>query len=297
MLFDLEMGSSQYLLTSVLALALILLLPSFAPRRFQKSTLGGFLRALRVPFVELTRHTIGRVISTKAAIAPPTLSQVQGVARDAVFVQWAESNIDSWLLHRVEVQTALLPSPAPTKLTADAVLETAWTSHPLVRQSECEILIEKLEAQRQHAVRVRTCLGSSVSSWTLWTSPVWTLCERTPEGGAVGPRRDGGEYRWSQSDIETEVSLSVPVDLKRRDLQVAIKRKTLSVSVRDKVVVDGELCKEISADDSFWELIKPAKGGDVQSLQITLCKEAKMKNWDCVIKGHPPIELFCQLLR
>jgi hypothetical protein len=87
--------------------------------------------------------------------------------------------------------------------------------------------------------------------------------------------------------------LSLPVDLTRRDLQVAIKRKSLTVSVKEKVLIAGELCKEVNVDDCFWELIKPAKGGEaVQTLQITLSKDAKLKNWDCVVKGHPPIELF-----
>ena len=263
----------EYLFLSVaVALAVAVVSAAVLPSKWQWKWQSQFVR-----------QTVGRLASSRSPVGCPVLEKVEGVACDALFVRWRFPKVgasDAWKLLRVEVQTSLMS-------------DTKWTTHYL--GDEEETLIEKLRHRQQYQVRVRTWLGRAKSDWVIWQDDkktplplaVWTLTERTAAGGTTGPLTNGGEYSWSQGDNETDVVIELDKPTRRGDIAVAIKSKSLRVEIAGLgVLLEGQLSKQVNVDDSFWEL------RNKQTLLLTLTKEKRMINWDCVVIGHPPIELF-----
>lgn len=71
-------------------------------------------------------------------------------------------------------------------------------------------------------------------------------------------------------------------------LDVKIQAKKLIVGIKGKdKIIDGEFCKKVKTDDSFWSV---EKDGVKRSLQINLSKINKQEWWDCVIDGDNKID-------
>mmetsp|Transcript_21913 Transcript_21913/g.52143 ORF Transcript_21913/g.52143 Transcript_21913/m.52143 type:complete len:354 (-) Transcript_21913:2877-3938(-) len=108
-----------------------------------------------------------------------------------------------------------------------------------------------------------------------------------------GPPPDGnggsvpGKYVWTQTLAEVMVNIPVPDNTRGRDVQVAIKRTHLKVSLKSTqaVVVDADLTKPIICDDSFWTI------EDGNRLVVNLQKLNQMEWWESVCKGDPIINV------
>ena len=96
-----------------------------------------------------------------------------------------------------------------------------------------------------------------------------------------------GKYVWTQTLAEVMVNIPVPDNTRGRDVQVAIKRTHLKVSLKSTqaVVVDADLTKPIICDDSFWTI------EDGNRLVVNLQKLNQMEWWESVCKGDPTINV------
>ncbi|TDL28607.1 nuclear movement protein nudC [Rickenella mellea] len=91
-------------------------------------------------------------------------------------------------------------------------------------------------------------------------------------------------YSWKQQLGEVDLIVPVPKGTRARDLNVAIKRKSLQVGLKGKeAILDGELCREIKVEDSAWTL------EDQESVMIHLEKIDQQKWWENVLTHHPKI--------
>jgi len=115
------------------------------------------------------------------------------------------------------------------------------------------------------------------------------LKEGTIRPGALnGGQTD--QYIWTQPRIE-EIGVTIPVDnnLRGKDFTIKYDAKKLFVSVKgaSEPLIDGEFFSAINADTFVWTLEEVNKG---KVITITFEKLDAMKWWDCLIKGHQPID-------
>jgi flagellar biosynthesis GTPase FlhF len=118
--------------------------------------------------------------------------------------------------------------------------------------------------------------------------------DKIAEGKVRPGALNGGstdEYIWTQPVIH-EVGVTIPVDkgLKGKDFLIKYDTKKLFVAIKGKEntpIIDGEFYSAINADTFVWTL-EEVKGGKI--VTITFEKLDQMKWWDCLIKGHQPID-------
>lgn len=112
-------------------------------------------------------------------------------------------------------------------------------------------------------------------SFLSWNSPALVL----PRGNAT-PRRcsrsDQTTSPWwwkggPGEDSEEEITVFVPIpdDVQAKDVTVDIRRSHLSVCVKDQLPLEGQLWKDIRADESGWLIDKEA---NQRCIIITLIK-------------------------
>jgi len=116
------------------------------------------------------------------------------------------------------------------------------------------------------------------------------LKEGTVRPGAL----NGGstdKYIWTQPLIQ-EIAVTIPVDsnLKGKDITVKYDAKKLFVAIKgqSEPVIEGEFYSHINADTFVWTLEEVYGKGKV--ITINFDKLDQMKWWDCLIKGHQPID-------
>ena len=63
-----------------------------------------------------------------------------------------------------------------------------------------------------------------------------------------------GKYVWTQTLQEVGVTVAVPKGTRGRDLKVKIGKNKLTVQVKGSEGFEGDLCKPVICDDSFWTL-------------------------------------------
>ncbi|EPE10230.1 nuclear movement protein nudc [Ophiostoma piceae UAMH 11346] len=97
-------------------------------------------------------------------------------------------------------------------------------------------------------------------------------------------------YKWTQTIADLDVSVTIPGNLKARDLIVEIKKTSLSVSIKgQEPFVKGELFQTVLTDDSTWTLTSNPDGTKV--IEVHLDKSNKMEWWPHVVKSAPKIDV------
>lgn len=97
-----------------------------------------------------------------------------------------------------------------------------------------------------------------------------------------------GKYVWTQTLAEVTLTIPVPDNTRGKDVAVTMTRSKLQAGLRGAStpkIVDGELCKAIIVDDSFWTI------EDGNRLVLQLQKSNTMEWWDCIVKGDPGIDV------
>ncbi|TIA87822.1 hypothetical protein E3P99_02958 [Wallemia hederae] len=91
-------------------------------------------------------------------------------------------------------------------------------------------------------------------------------------------------YKWTQTIADLDVTIDLPQGIRARDLSVVIKRRKLSVAIKNgEVIVDGTLFNDIKEEDSTWSVSDGI-------LSIHFEKVSQAAWWPCVVEGAPKID-------
>ncbi|KAI1251321.1 hypothetical protein MGN70_005887 [Eutypa lata] len=117
----------------------------------------------------------------------------------------------------------------------------------------------------------------------------------TPEQEAAARAKETAEqaalpYKWDQTIGDLDITISVPGNLKGRDLVVDIQKTKLKAGIKGQdPIIDGDLPHPIHPDDSTWTLTSAAGGTKV--IEIHLDKGNKMEWWAHVVTTAPAIDI------
>eukprot|EP00211_Chloroparvula_japonica_P007797 CAMPEP_0119122068 /NCGR_PEP_ID=MMETSP1310-20130426/2442_1 /TAXON_ID=464262 /ORGANISM="Genus nov. species nov., Strain RCC2339" /LENGTH=314 /DNA_ID=CAMNT_0007111675 /DNA_START=77 /DNA_END=1021 /DNA_ORIENTATION=+ len=92
------------------------------------------------------------------------------------------------------------------------------------------------------------------------------------------------KYEWTQTLQEVDLRISLPEGTRGRDVDVEVKKQSITVTLKGKTVIAGQLHKAVHTGDPMWSV------EDRKELLVTLEKVNKMEWWNCVIVGHPEID-------
>ena len=125
------------------------------------------------------------------------------------------------------------------------------------------------------------------------------LASSSAEGGIVSltPERCGGttsKYTWTQDEREIVVRFQFDSELHSRDCEVNIATKSLNVVVDGVTLLEGELTRRVSKEDSYWELEEDGSTSKKKILSITLTKLRRTYtkfHWPSVCLGEPETDV------
>ncbi|KAF2501229.1 CS-domain-containing protein [Lophium mytilinum] len=95
-------------------------------------------------------------------------------------------------------------------------------------------------------------------------------------------------YKWTQTIKDVDITVSVPGNLKGRDLDVKFTKGKLKIGVKGQdPVIDGDLPHPILVDESTWTLETVPEGKEIA---VHLDKVNKMEWWAHVVTSAPKID-------
>jgi len=88
--------------------------------------------------------------------------------------------------------------------------------------------------------------------------------------------------RWAQTIEDIHILIKVQRGTSPKSIKCIIQPRRIKISVAEKVIVEGELCDKVVADESIWTL------EDREDLQITLVKAIKdaANCWKSLLKSE-----------
>ncbi|KAG7292482.1 hypothetical protein NEMBOFW57_002517 [Staphylotrichum longicolle] len=121
------------------------------------------------------------------------------------------------------------------------------------------------------------------------------LTELSPAEEAAARAKEQAEqdvlpYKWTQTIGDVDITISVPGNLKGRDLVVDIKKESISAGIKgQEPILKGTLPHAIRIDDSTWTLSSAPNNTKV--VEIHLDKANKMEWWPHVVTDAPKIDV------
>ncbi|KAI2469532.1 nuclear movement protein [Annulohypoxylon bovei var. microspora] len=119
--------------------------------------------------------------------------------------------------------------------------------------------------------------------------------EPTPEQEAAARAKEVEEqaalpYKWDQTIADVDINITVPGNLKGRDLVVEIKKLKLKAGIKGQdPIIDGDLPHAVFTEDSTWTLVSSPDG--TKTIEIHLDKINKMEWWPHVVTSAPKIDV------
>ncbi|KAK0733530.1 HSP20-like chaperone [Lasiosphaeria miniovina] len=102
--------------------------------------------------------------------------------------------------------------------------------------------------------------------------------------------QDALPYKWTQTIGDLDITLSVPGNLKGRDLVVDIKKQSILAGIKgQEPIIKGDLPHAIRTDDSTWTLTAAPDG--TKTIEIHLDKVNKLEWWAHVVTDGPKIDV------
>ncbi|RYP77213.1 hypothetical protein DL771_001262 [Monosporascus sp. 5C6A] len=117
----------------------------------------------------------------------------------------------------------------------------------------------------------------------------------TPEQEAAARAKEEAEqaalpYKWTQTIGDLDITITVPGNLKARDLVVDIQKNKLKAGVKGQdPIIDGDLPHAVRPDESTWTLTTAPDGS--KTVEIHLDKANKLEWWAHVVTSAPPIDV------
>ncbi|KAL2270057.1 hypothetical protein VTJ83DRAFT_2241 [Remersonia thermophila] len=117
-----------------------------------------------------------------------------------------------------------------------------------------------------------------------------TAAEEAAARAKEKAEQDALPYRWTQTIGDLDVAITVPGNLKARDLVVDIKKTSIAAGIKgQEPILKGTLPHPIRVDDSTWTLTTAADGS--KTIEIHLDKVNKMEWWAHVVTDAPKIDV------
>ncbi|KAI1094026.1 nuclear movement protein [Rostrohypoxylon terebratum] len=119
--------------------------------------------------------------------------------------------------------------------------------------------------------------------------------EPTPEQEAAARAKEAEEqaalpYKWNQTIGDVDINITVPGNLKGRDIVVEIKKLKLKAGIKGQdPIIDGDLPHAIHTEDSTWTLVSAPD--NTKTIEIHLDKINKMEWWAHVVTTAPKIDV------
>ncbi|KAL1836736.1 hypothetical protein VTJ49DRAFT_4728 [Mycothermus thermophilus] len=102
--------------------------------------------------------------------------------------------------------------------------------------------------------------------------------------------QDALPYKWTQTIGDLDVAITVPGNLKARDLVVDIKKTSITAGIKgQEPILKGTFPHPIRTDDSTWTLTTAPDGN--KTIEIHLDKVNKMEWWAHVVTDAPKIDV------
>ena len=102
--------------------------------------------------------------------------------------------------------------------------------------------------------------------------------------------QDALPYKWTQTIGDLDISITVPGNLKGRDLTIDIKKDSISAGIKGQPpILQGTLPHTIRPDDSTWTLSTTSTSEKL--VEIHLDKTNKMEWWSHVVTSAPKIDV------
>ncbi|OAA54330.1 nuclear movement protein [Niveomyces insectorum RCEF 264] len=97
-------------------------------------------------------------------------------------------------------------------------------------------------------------------------------------------------YKWTQTIGDLDLTVSIPGNLKARDLVVDIQRTSLTVGIKgQEPFVKGDLPHAVRTSESTWTLAGNPDG--TKTIEVHLDKSNKMEWWPHVVTTAPTIDV------
>ncbi|KAK4152242.1 HSP20-like chaperone [Chaetomidium leptoderma] len=121
--------------------------------------------------------------------------------------------------------------------------------------------------------------------------PELTPAEEAAARAQEQAEQDALPYKWTQTIGDLDITISVPGNLKGRDLVVDIKKDSISAAIKgqEEPILAGTLPHSIRPDDSTWTL--SSAPDDTKLVEIHLDKINKMEWWQHVVTTAPKIDV------
>ncbi|KAL2154280.1 hypothetical protein VTH82DRAFT_2956 [Thermothelomyces myriococcoides] len=117
-----------------------------------------------------------------------------------------------------------------------------------------------------------------------------TAAEEAAARAKEKAEQDALPYKWTQTIGDLDVSISVPGNLKGRDIIVDLKKNSISAGIRgQEPILKGDFPHPIRTDESTWTLSTAPDGSKV--IEIHLDKVNKMEWWAHVVTTAPKIDV------
>ncbi|KAI1445980.1 nuclear movement protein [Annulohypoxylon stygium] len=119
--------------------------------------------------------------------------------------------------------------------------------------------------------------------------------EPTPEQEAAARAKEAEEqaalpYKWNQTIADVDINITVPGNLKGRDIVVDIKKQKLKAGIKGQdPIIDGDLPHAVHTEDSTWTLV--SSPDNTKTIEIHLDKINKMEWWAHVVTSAPKIDV------
>jgi DNA mismatch repair ATPase MutL len=98
------------------------------------------------------------------------------------------------------------------------------------------------------------------------------------------------KYVWTQTLEELHMYITVPKEIRAKDMKVLIETTKCFVAVKGQTpIIEGEFPERIKADDSIWTIEDGEEGGKVLHLAIQKWP-SQWHWWDSAIKGDAKID-------
>ncbi|KAI2604456.1 nuclear movement protein [Hypoxylon fragiforme] len=117
----------------------------------------------------------------------------------------------------------------------------------------------------------------------------------TPEQEAAARAKEAAEqaalpYKWEQTIADLDITITIPGNLKARDLVIEIKKQKLKAGIKGQdPIIDGDLPHIIRTEESTWTLTSSPDG--TKTIEIHLDKQNKLEWWAHVITSAPKIDV------